>query len=108
MCIASRMISIILRVYWPTVRYAGSLAKPPTLTTTGSFPVPTPEGTVKLICKTPTDQLGSPIYVVDALTPPTVTSVVPVGTGVVRLEGLDPSETAGSKAPAPLTYIVRV
>src|SRR5271166_3888520 len=96
------------RVYWPTVRYAGSLAKPPTLTTTGSFPVPTLEGTLKLICKTPTDQLGSPIYVVDAATPATVTSVVPVGTGVVPLEGVDPSATAGFRAPAPLTYMVRI
>lgn len=42
-------------------------------------------------CKTLTDQLGSPIYLVDAVTPPTVTSVVLVGTGVVPLEGVDPS-----------------
>ena len=50
----------VFAVHRLTVRFAGWLARPPMPTTTGSVPLPAPEGTVKLICKTPTDSTLRP------------------------------------------------
>jgi hypothetical protein len=49
------------RVLYCTVSSAAGLEAPPTVTTTDSCPAGTEIGTVRLICKTPIAQLGTPM-----------------------------------------------
>src|SRR5208283_1564187 len=46
--------------YCVTAIFAAKLGVPPMVTTTGCGPAGTPLGMTKLICSTPTDQLGIP------------------------------------------------
>src|ERR1019366_1182599 len=63
-------------VYCVTVRVTAALATPPTVTTTGCGPNGASGGIMKLICVTPTDQVGMPMNRngVSAGTGPTVTA----------------------------------
>ena len=74
-------------------------------------PLGTFAGTVKLICATPTDQLGMPTYdIAEAATamPPTVTVTDWRGFGNCDADGAAPSARLGVIAPTPVTYTVLI
>ena len=90
---------------------AGKLEAEPTVTTTGWGPAGILTGMLKLICVTPTDQLGMPMNANGCATamPPTVIDTVCCGTGTTPLfEGVQPANWGGLDAPSPVMYITTV
>ena len=95
-----------------TMRFAATLATPPTVTTTGCTPGAASFGITKFTCVTPARPGGMPAKLIAAVTPPTVTDSERRGCGSrdsgVKVKGVAPVANAGETSPSPVMKSVSV